>query len=148
MSLRIFCICLSLFASHMHLTDQSKVTQNSPKDAEWSIGSHFDLLIMSEFHYSTSVNFTNVSLLVPKVTSSLTIALFSFYGAKDLPSSSLKSNVCLYSSESFSDVYRENHVSFLVLQLGTWKLEVEPVFLQMMPEFLQTHKVVLLRGMF
>lgn len=74
----------------MPLTDQSKVIQNSPKDTEWSLGSNFDLLIMSEFHYSTSVNFTNVSLSVPKVTSSLTIALLSSYGVKDLPPSSIE----------------------------------------------------------
>lgn len=40
----------------MPLANQSKVVLNSAKDTEWSLGSHFDLLI-SEVHYSPSVKF-------------------------------------------------------------------------------------------
>lgn len=44
------------FPSHMPLANQSKVVLNSAKDTEWSLGSHFDLLI-SEVHYSPSIKF-------------------------------------------------------------------------------------------
>lgn len=69
----------------MPLTNQSKVIQNSAKDTERSLGSNFDLHIVSESHYSPSVNFTNVSLSVPKVTVRLAIRHSSFCSVKDLP---------------------------------------------------------------
>lgn len=72
------CVCLSS-------APQSKVIQNSAKDTEGSLGSNFYLLIISKVRYSPTVNFTNVSLSVPKVTGSLAVTLFSFYSAKDLP---------------------------------------------------------------
>lgn len=58
-------------------TNQSEVIQNSAKDAERSLGSNFDVLIISKVHYSPSVHFTDVSLLVPKVAGSLALTLFS-----------------------------------------------------------------------
>jgi len=59
-----------------------------------------------------------------------------------------KSDVYLYSPESFTDVCRANHISFLVLQLANWKLEVELGSLLIITELLQTLKVVLLRVVF
>lgn len=73
----------------MPLTNQSKVIQNSAKDTERSLGSNFDLLIISEIHYSPSVNFTNVSLSVPKVTGSFAITLFFFFFFYKRPTSLL-----------------------------------------------------------
>lgn len=61
----------------MPLTNQSEVIQNSAKDAERSFGSNFDLLIISKGHCGHSVHFMDVSLLVPKVTGSLAVTLFS-----------------------------------------------------------------------
>lgn len=72
------------FPSHVSLTNQSKDLPNSAKDAEVSLGSHFDLFI-SEVHYSPSVKFTNIYLSVPKITGSLSTTLFSSCSAKYLP---------------------------------------------------------------
>lgn len=78
----------------MPLTNQSEVIQNSAKDAEQSFRSNFELLI-SKVHYGPSVHFTDVSLLVPKVTGSLAVILFSFHSAEDLPSFSTEEQ-CLF----------------------------------------------------
>lgn len=68
-----------------------------------------------------------------------------FHSAEDLPPSPLKSNAYLYSAESFSDVCRANHVSFLVLQLANWKHKVEHGSSAIITKFLQSPEVVLCR---